>query len=290
MALIACGPSMALVPLANDEEEHLRTEGYLLVRSVLTQDEIATYLHEVDALVAQAVENGQTVREAIYHRNSYKVDRALRRSRVFDRLIDHPGYFGRIVSVMGPYIQLMGTEIFVRGSADETITGFHTDLGPGMRHMVCTDLTPWLEIKAQVFLTDLSTPDSSNFALIPRSHRRAAPEADELCMIDSLNRQLGPRGELPRDALQVLASPGDVLIFPHTLWHSVAPNRSGRTRYSIAFRYGQLALRPLERFDPVLTDPTRDLTPRQRRLLGDLGDHQPSPYRPLQQESLILGG
>ncbi len=80
-----------------------------------------------------------------------------------------------------------------------------------------------------------------------------------------------------------------MLLFPNTLWHAVAPNRSGRTRFSIALRYGQIALRPLERFDPVLTDPARKLTARQRRLLGDFGADEPNPYRPLRQDEIIRG-
>jgi hypothetical protein len=45
----------------------------------------------------------------------------------------------------------------------------------------------------------------------------------------------------------------------------------------------------MERFDPILADPSRELTPRQRRLLGDLGDTNPSPYRPSGQHELMTG-
>lgn len=271
------------------EVEQFREQGYLLLRSALTRAEVTPLLAEVDRLVAEAAETGGAFHEDYYHKDSYKLGRALRLSSAFDGLIDHPSYFGKLVALMGPYIQLMGSEIFVRGAADEAITGFHTDLGPGMQQWVYTDGSPFLEIKTQVFLTDLSAPDSSNFALFPGSHRKTVPDSNFFCLIDSINAQIGPRGELPDGAIQILAEPGDVLLFPHNLWHSVAPNRSGRTRYSVSFRYGQLALRPLERFDPVLTDPARSMTPRQRRLLGDLGEETPSPYRPAKQLEIIHG-
>lgn len=270
-------------------EEQFREQGYLLLRSAIPPSEVGPLLAEVARLVAEAADTGGAFHEAYYHKDSYKLGRALRLSTAFDRLIDHPAYFEKLVSLMGPYIQLMGAEIFVRGAADEAITGFHTDLGPGMQRLIYTDGSPFLEIKTQLFLTDLSSPDSSNFALFPGSHRTNVPDSNLFCMIESINAQIGPRGELPPGAIQVLAEPGDVLLFPHTLWHSVAPNRSGRTRYSISFRYGQLALRPLERFDPILTDPARSLTARQRRLLGDLGEENPSPYRPMNQHEIIDG-
>lgn len=276
-------------PMTPAEEEQFRRQGYLLLRSALTRVDVATLLDEVDRLVREADSTGGAFHESYYHKNSYKLGRALRLSPAFDRLIDHPSYFGKLVTLIGPYIQLMGSEIFVRGAADEAITGFHTDMGPGMQQWVYIDGNPFLEIKTQVFLTDLSAPDSSNFALFPGSHHRRAPDTNALCMLDSINARIGPRGELPDGAIQILAAPGDVLLFPHTLWHSVAPNRSGRTRYSVSFRYGQLALRPFERFDPVLTDPARSLTPRQRRLLGDLGEEAPSPYRPANQLEIITG-
>lgn len=271
------------------EEKQFREQGFLLLPSVISQNEVTVLLAEVERLITQANTNGTTFHEPYYHAQSYKLSRVLRLSKAFDALIDHPGYFGKLVSLLGAHIQLMGSEIFVRGTAQETITGFHTDSGAGMQQLLTPDENPFLQIKTQIFLTDLSEPYSSNFALIPGSHRHRSPDSNPLCMIDSVNCKIGAAGELPSEAWQVLAKPGDVLLFPHTLWHSVAPNRAGRTRYSISFRYGQLALRPMERFDPVLTDISRTLTARQRRLLGDLGEEDPSPYRPTNQNEIIYG-
>lgn len=276
-------------PITDEEKLHFRQNGYLLVRSAITTDEVRSLLAEVERLAMDANTRGHAVREKNYHSGSYKLARALRLSSVFDPLLDHPSYFGKLVSLMGPFLQLMGTEIFVRGPASEIITGFHTDLGPGMQRFVICDVNPVLQLKVQLFLTDLMSGDSGNFALIPGSHRNRVADSDIYCMIkNSDGRPLGAEG-LPSEAIQILAAAGDVLIFPHSLWHAVSPNHSGRTRFSISFRYGQLALRPLERFDPVLTDPGRNLTPRQRRLLGDFGTKDPSPYRPIDQEAIISG-
>jgi hypothetical protein len=279
-----------LVPLSPSEESEFRQNGFLLLRSVLPPSDVEVLLAEVDRLVRQAAGAGAVLREPYYHENSYKLVRILRLSTAFDALIDHPGYFGRLVSLIGSHIQLMGSEIFVRGAAGESITGFHTDCGPGMQAVLPDDANAFLQIKMQLFLTDLSAPDASNFVVIPGSHRTRVTESNRLCMIDSVNGRMGPNGVLPDEAVQILAQPGDVLLFPHSLWHAVASNHSGRTRYSIALRYGLTALRPMERFDPVLTDPERTLTPRQRRLLGDFGAGDSSPYRPPDQDAIIVGG
>lgn len=279
---------MAKLNLISPEEESLfYNNGYLLLRSAISLSKVKSILAEVKRLVDEANATDSTFHEEYYNKNSYKLQRIFRLTNAFDYLIDHPLYFGKIVSLMGTHIQLMDAEIFVRGAAEEKITGFHTDLGPGMQKLIYTKGSPLLELKAQIFLTDLSQPNSSNFALFPGTHRKIAPDSDKFCMLEGINRQIGPDGALPPGAIQILANAGDVLLFPHNLWHAVAPNRSGRTRYSISLRYGQLALRPLERFDPVLTDTGRKFTARQRRLLGDLGEINPSPYRPSNQENLI---
>jgi hypothetical protein len=273
------------------ENKSFRNDGYLLLKSVFPPVEVETLLAEVHRVVEEAAGIGAILREETYvfNENSFRLVRILRLSRMFDHLIDHSGYFGKLVSLIGPHIQLMGTEIFVRGPANETIVNFHTDLGEGLQQILPDDENSFLQIKMQIFLTDLSEPDSGNFVLVPGSHRVRVKDTDEYCTVKTINRQIEPDGRLPDSALQVLAQPGDVLFFPHSLWHAVAPNRSGRTRYSIVLRYGQLTLRPYERFDPVLTDPKRRFTRRQRRLLGDFGIDSPGAYRPSNQSEIIYG-
>jgi hypothetical protein len=278
-----------LVYLEPKDLEAFNQNGYILLREVLSKSAVKSLLNEVNSLVDSANEEGTIFHEEYYHEKSYKLGRILRLTESFDHLIDHPGYFGKIVSLIGSHLQMMGTEIFVRGSAQDTITKFHTDLGAGMQALLPVNGAPYLQIKAQIFLTDLSQPYSSNFTVIPGSHVKPVPENNPLCHIDHLNKQIGPDGQLPKEALQILAKPGDVLLFPHTLWHSVAPNYSKNIRKSICFRYGQLALRSLERFDPILSDSTRKLTVRQRRVLGDLGGGTPSAYRPEGQDEIIRG-
>lgn len=270
-------------------EEAMKTEGCALIQAAIPRETADELCAEVHALVNEARETGDLFHEPYYHENSFKVVRALRRTSRLDSLIDNPSWFEPLISLMGCHIQLMDVECFVRGSSDVHITGFHTDLGPGMQQLVPAAGQLFLEIKAQLFLTDLPEPDSGNFAYIPGSHLELPVRSDSFCGIEALNREIGPDGSLPAAAKQIQCMAGDVLLFPHSLWHAVAPNRTGRTRFSISLRYGQLALRPLERFSPILANANRPLSPRQRRLLGDFGDDGASPYRPTNQEAIMRG-
>src|SRR5215467_2989443 len=111
-----------LVPITVAEDRAFRQNGFLLLRSVLAPSEVEALLSEVDRLVRRGAGTGAALREPYYHTNSYKLIRILRLSDAFDTLIDHPGYFGKLVALIGSHIQLMGSEVFVRGAADESIT------------------------------------------------------------------------------------------------------------------------------------------------------------------------
>lgn len=171
-------------------------------------------------------------------------------------LLDHRGVFGKVLGLMGPYLQVLGSEIFYRYPFPAPLVDFHTDTGPALRTAAPAG-SKAIQIKAQFFLTDTREPDQGNFTVAPGSHRRAFPGKIGFSQVE--------------DAVQILASAGDVILFPLSLGHGVAPNRGGATRVSVILRYGQAFCRPVDYW----TTPDRrvmdQLTPRQRRLLGDLG-------------------
>ena len=136
---------------------------------------------------------------------------------------------------------------------------------------------PVLQMKAQFFLTDLSDDDCGNFMLVPGSHRVTLPP-------DRIESK-----ETPDGAIQLRARAGDVLLFPWSLWHAVAPNHSGRIRKSITFRYGQLWSRPYD-YERLPETVLGRMTPRRRRLFGDHGPNADpvSYFYPNEEEHLRL--
>lgn len=252
--------------LTPQQRRQWEEEGYLLIEQALTESEVASLL-DATARVVEA--SRETVDQGTGGaQQAFKVVRAVERDAALDLLIDHPATLPVLLALLGPSLQILGTEIFVRRPAPgrEPLVEWHKDGGPALARILHQSGQPALQLKIQYFLTDLSEADSGNFLLVPGSHRRPFP-ADGRVSEDDLAR-----------SVQVLARPGDALIFPWALWHAVAPNRSDRVRRSVTFRWGQLFCRPYD-YERLPAHLLARWTPRQRRLFGELGDaRQPHEF------------
>ena len=98
-------------------------------------------------------------------------------------------------------------------------------------------------------------------------------------------------GQSPEGAIQLCAEAGDAAIFPHNLWHGVAPHHGQGVRRSVTFRYGQMWGRPYD-YEKAPPDVLGRMTARQRRLMGDMGpDYTATDYfKPKDQLGTILTG
>lgn len=262
--------------LSEIQQKHWQEEGYLLLKQVLSPAEIETILNAVDMVIEEYVQQTPNLQESRLGKGAFTIIRAIERTNVLDPLTDHPNTFGTILSLMGPYLQIMGTQIYVRHPDTEALMGFHTDAGPSMQRIhPHTDSLP-LQFKIQFFLTDLSEPDQANFMCVPSSHKKRFPD-----------KRL-EKGTYPEGAVQVLAEAGDAVIFPWALWHGVGPNRTKRIRKSVTFRYGQMWCRPYD-YDSLPLEVLDRMTPRRRRLFGDMGEnpHPTDYYKPKDQIEII---
>lgn len=87
-----------------------------------------------------------------------------------------------------------------------------------------------------------------------------------------------------------MGNAGDVYLFPHSLWHGPARNLCGQSRKVLLYNYCQLWVRSYDHGS--ISSEAEHCTPRQRRLLGDLGyDFRPGSYFyvPKDQAEVILG-
>jgi ectoine hydroxylase-related dioxygenase (phytanoyl-CoA dioxygenase family) len=250
--------------------------GYLLIEQALSPGEIASLLGAVDAVLASKPDRDFVSQGSAA---AFKIVQAVSETDALDPLADHPVIFPILLALLGPWLQILGTEIFVRtsGKGHEPLVTWHTDGGPTLGTFLPRRGNPVLQMKAQFFLTDLSDDDSGNFMLVPGSHRVTLPPD----RIES--------NETPDSAIQLRARAGDVLLFPWSLWHAVAPNHSGRIRKSITFRYGQLWSRPYD-YERLAEDVLGRMTPRRRRLFGDNGPNADpvSYFYPNEEEHLRL--
>jgi hypothetical protein len=252
-------------------------EGYLHIKNVIPRDEAAGYLDVANDVIKCYEENNPKVRD----KGVYTIIQAIEHTAGLDPLMDHPNLFGIILDLMGPYLQIMGTQIYVRypNQKDENLLGWHTDAGPSLRQIRVTPDSLPLNFKIQFFLTDIPKENCANFCVVPGSHRREFPA------------ERPDKSENPPGAVQLIAEAGDCAIFPNTLWHAVAPNLTDTVRRSVTYRYGQMWCRPYD-YEKCPEDVLARMTPRRRRLVGDMGpNYTPTDYfKPKDQIEIIMDG
>ncbi len=262
-------------------------DGYFVIKGAFDPDEIAFYVEQIDDLRSKPgweptdlprghygwVEHADPDTESFMDRRDL-----LSYHPCFIDLIDRPGIFDLVVDIMGPYLAFSMSQAIVRSSTPDFLGYTHTDGGEGLRRIRVTESSRPLAMKALYLLTDVFEPNSSNFTVFPGSHMRPFPELDE--------KQPSP--EMP-GAVPLMGEAGDCFLFPHSLWHGPSKNNSGRARKTLLYNYCQLFMRP---YDYAVTGDVLDrCTPRQRRLLGDLGyDFRPGSYTyvPEDQVELIM--
>ncbi|RKU25156.1 hypothetical protein C6497_16545 [Candidatus Poribacteria bacterium] len=269
---------MNSIYLTEDQKKQWHEEGYLILRQVLTSKEIEEVLTAVDEVIESYVQQSPNLQGNRFGAGAFTIIRAIERTHTLDPLTDHPNTFGTILSLMGPYLQIMGTQIYVRHPDKEQLMGFHTDAGPSLQRIHPHPNSLPLQFKIQFFLTDLTDKNSANFMCVPGSHKRPFSE------YNSVN------GKYPEGAIQVIAKAGDAVIFPWALWHGVGPNHTDTIRKSVTFRYGQMWSRPYD-YDSLPDDVLSRMTPRRKRLFGFMGeDFHPTDYfKPKDQIEIICG-
>ena len=267
------------------------TDGYIVLEGALSPDEVAFFSDELDEVRKQP---GYEPRPGELPRGHYGwVDHAddldadgfmdrrdlLPYHKAFRDLIDKPEIFDLVVDIMGPYILFSMSQAIVRASTD-TFPGYtHTDGGEGLRRIRVSETSRPIAIKAMYLLSDVEGRDAGNFTVFPGSHLRRFPED---------NSELNPHTP---GAVQLEGKAGDCYIFSHSLWHCPAPNHSGQGRKTLLYNYCQMFVRAYD-LGQVPHDIVEQCTPRQRRLLGDLGyDFRPGSYFyvPEDQEEVIYG-
>ena len=194
-------------------------------------------------------------------------------------LTDHPRAFGTILALMGPYLQIMGTQIYVRHPEQEALMAFHTDAGPSLQRIHPHPESLPLQFKVQFFLTDLSAQDQGNFMW--RAGKPQTPVPRERVRERCLSQW---RDASPRRGRRCSHFPLGVMA------RCRPKSDRERIRKSVTFRYGQMWCRPYD-YDTLPPDVLARMTPRRRRLFGELGEnpHPTDYYKPQDQLEVIYG-
>jgi hypothetical protein len=259
--------------LTAEQKYQWSEDGFLILKGALTVEEVARLTQVVDQMYEAHLRKPDVKPEAGMDRRNVMEENPL-----FVELMDHPATFPLVLELVGPYIQLSMSEVIVRPPNPEGGSLLHTDGGQAMRQIRLADESLPLQIKIQYFLSEVDAPDSGNFTIVPGSHKRVFPEGGV------------EGGPYIADAVQLNVQAGDAAVFPHSLWHGYVTNRSERTRKSLIYCYSQQCFRcfDYEKSSPELL---ARCTPRQRRLIGDIGQWTYGSYfySPADQVALMRG-
>ncbi len=277
---------MGMGVLTEEQKRQWIEDGYLVLKGVLSAGEVKHLTAVIDGmdeehrkyLSENPLDGSET--EAYTGLNRLNI---IEDSDIFVQLIDHPVTFPVVLELLGPFIQLSMSQAMIR-PPNPDCKGFshalHPDGGQAMQRIRVDKNSLPLQIKIQYFLTPLAASNHGNFTIVPGSHHCPFPIA-----------QLG-NAENPHnaEAVQLCVKAGDAAVFPHALWHGAATNRSNSARKTLIYCYNHHCFRAYD-YREASPDLLARCTPRQRRLIGDIGEWQPGSYfySPSDQEEVMTG-
>lgn len=249
----------AIARLTTEQRANWDREGYLMVRGALAKPEVDAVVAAVDRLLAAAPAGNEG--KVLNAFNVVEIETA------FLDVMDHPSVLGLVADLMGTNLQLLMSQAMVRPPTSGMPLGWHHDGPKPYPFPNVGGLVPLLNLKVGWFLTDLSSPDLGNFVVVPGSHIHGVnPPRGRLEHSASETTELA--SEMP-GAVQVLAEPGDAILFHNELWHAVAPSTADRLRKVLYYAYGPSWLRLNDREYPGASL-LAECDPVRRQLLGGL--------------------
>jgi ectoine hydroxylase-related dioxygenase (phytanoyl-CoA dioxygenase family) len=278
-----------VLELTDEQWDRWTIDGYLQIEGALDQDEAAFFADELDRIRLLPGYEPSDVQVGHYGLVDHAADTdpdgfmdrriLLEYGKHFIDLIDRPRVFDLVLDIMGPNLMLSMTQAIVRPSTKKFPGYTHTDGGEGLREIRVTESSRPLAMKALYLLTHVTDIDAGAFTVYPGSHMRRFPWYRK--------PPLNPDSD---GCVKLMGRAGDCFLFPHSLWHGPASNHSGHSRKTLLYNYAQMFVRSYDH--DITPDVLDQCTPRQRRLLGDLGyDFRPGSYFyvPTDQEAVILG-
>ena len=280
--------------LTAEQRRQWQVDGYLHLKGVLNPDEVEHYSGQMDRVrTLPGYEPDRKPDLPIGHYSwmeqtpdqdpSGFMDRRelLTYDQSFIDLMDRAPVFDYVVDIMGPNILFSMSQAIVRPASPKFPGYTHTDGGESLRLTRVSETSPPIAMKAMYLLTDVTEKDRGNLTVFPGSHMRPIPLPGE---------RSEPITPYSPGAAQLMGNAGDVYLFPHALWHGPSRNESNTARKVLLYNYCQLWVRCYDY--GAIPDVAQRCTPRQRRLLGDLGyDFMPGSYFyvPTDQEEVITG-
>ena len=237
--------------LTLDERKQFEEDGFFLVPNALPQETVSA----LTALADRFLEDYRS-QDGISEWHILNLHDLVGRDSLFLDLIDWPVTFPKVFGCLGWHIQLFHTQLIVSPPAPEQAHvgpyGWHQDNNRMLLDFETDVIHPRVSVKVGYFLSDVSEPERGNFCVVPGSHRTQHPERDD-------------DGNLV-GGIEVLAAPGDAVVFDRRIWHSASTNTWTEPRKALFYGYSYRWLRPKSAMDfPELLE---QVDPIRRQLLG----------------------
>lgn len=215
---------------APDTSRQLETDGWVLLRGVLTPAEVDELVREIDEVfVTIAPERARDDKEQFRYE-------MVNRSAACQAVVGHPRILEAIEPLLGEDCHLIANTAW-RNPPDFEGGPWHCDAGP---HVPRPDDVPWddripypvFAVAAHVMLWDCDEPDGPT-AVVPGSHR-----SGRLAPFDRMeDPDLSYDGRPP---VHMICEAGDVVLFVSDAWHRGTPAQpDGRGRYFLQAHYGR---------------------------------------------------
>ncbi|MGF2945772.1 phytanoyl-CoA dioxygenase family protein [Mycobacterium sp. Lab-001] len=218
----------------------LERDGYVVWENLLDADERRSIRDTVGPWL------GHTGRNSFEGRRTQRIYSVLSRTRVCDRLADHPRVLAVLDRLLMPNYLLSALQA-INIQPGESAQLAHHDDGfypiPRPREPLAA---------ATIWAIDDFTADNGATVVLPGSHRwgRRPPGPDD-------------------PALPVVMPAGSCVFFIGTLWHGGGANTTDRDRLAITAQYCQPWLRPMEAFTlSVPREVARTLSADLQRMIG----------------------
>ena len=225
----------------------LENDGYQVVPSVITPEEIPALLRETDWLEALAAGDALLDQRLRVLRSKARSGKPLVRglqnshhvSAIVDGLRLHPG-IGRILqSILGPDIKTVLTSIFWKPAGEpETGIAYHQDAGFRRPQTAFRDLAKsYLQLAVAL---DPQDDRNGSLRFVTGSHRQArlfVRQEQSVLLGDAGESELRGMGLSPDKVCAVCLEPGDVVMWNAFTVHGSGPNRSAdrdRRSFTIA--------------------------------------------------------
>jgi ectoine hydroxylase-related dioxygenase (phytanoyl-CoA dioxygenase family) len=220
------------MPESLDEQvEFFKREGFLIIRGVLSADELAEAKSEI-ARLADNAESLPRVREGFQleaNQDESRTTRAFRKlggvtahSEIFATLMRHPKLLPPLHAIIGPRVLLYRDVCMMKPARVGREKPWHQD----------SVYWPWIpmELVSAMTAIDDASPENGCLQVIPRTHLQQRQHYGDELQIDLTDAEQAQTHYVPLEA-------GDTLLFHSLLLHASEPNRSEQDRRVCIFSY-----------------------------------------------------